>query len=799
MAPRKKTHFYSIAFQYVIAVLLISLITFPNFSPSFGIGLDTSYIWAFNFLFNNNYESLSQLVYPVGPLGFLKFPTTEGNNLALAIAFYSLLKIWFLALFLNLSQGQPGKLKFATVLLLLIISYFLSLDFLVIGITALHVYIMVEHRRWWHIIPASMLAVAGLMIKSSIGVTAMSVIFAGLVFFAIRFKNLRDSIIQLLAAGAVSLALCVLVSGGFKSCIMYSINALRLSFSYSEALALFPYNNWWLLAGFIFTVCLIPLINRSQTRRLFFLLLLPAFAMWKYGLGRQDIYHYATMLQFFIVFWGLMITLSERFKLRNLVLAAISISLFYSNMQHIIAPEYRPLKVEINGINNFSETVIQHAEFRKRHSEISARNLADNTIPAEIRTLIGEASVDVYPWELSFIPANNLNWKPRTTLQSGSFSRWLDRRNADDFCRIKGPEFLIFHFVKDKWGGDLGSIDGRYLLNDNPLTIYNILNHYDLIQKTGKFLLFRKNQHDRLKPAETSDEQYVGWNQWIDVPDYSGKIVRMKIAAETSLKGKWIGFWYKTSPYYVDYRMDDGKMLSFRFIPDNARDGIWINPFIRFPANNIKESKVKAIRFRANDTRFVKDQFPAQFEFIGLAGVEPNQSIAFHDAEQLFGKTQAASDSIIFSKTQTFEFDKPSLLSEPFPDCLDFSGTNSAVLEGQGFSFTWICRLEKLWPAIDLKFSGLLFETDVFYQNTDSEAHLVISVSDSDDDFWMGQNLPQNPTKNTEYQYAYANRTLRRSEHPKGVLTVYVWNSGNKPISIDDFRFSIKALVVENP
>lgn len=798
MALKKILNSYSIAYQHIAAVLLVFLITFPQFIPSFGTGLDNSYIWAFNYLFVNDSESLRQLVYPVGPLGFLKFPTTEGNNLAFAIAFYSLLKIWFSVLFIILPKGQPGKLRFTTALLLLCVSWFLSLDFLIIGVAVMHTYIMIEHRRWWHLVPASMIAATGLLIKASIGIAALSAIFAGWVFYARRFRNLKESTTQLASVIAVSVVLCAVVSGGITNCIVYSINALRLSFSYSEALALFPENNKWLLAGFIFTLSLIPLTGRPQTRRLFLLLILPAFAMWKYGLGRQDIYHYAAMLQFFIVFWGFIILLNERFKLRSLLLALVSISLLYSNMHHIREPEYRPLEVEINGVNHFREAVIQYTGFKIRHTEITTRNLAENKIPDEIRTAIGEASVDVYPWELTLIPANNLNWKPRTTLQSGSFARWLDRRNAGDFNRENGPEFLVFHFVKDTWGGDFGSIDGRYLLNDNPLTIVNILNHYDLIQKTGKFLLFRKNDKDRLNHPYISEQQQIGWNQWIDVPEYSGEILRIKVIAKTTLKGKWVGFWYKTSPTFIDYRFEDGKIMSYRFIPENARDGIWINPFIRFPDNNIKDSKVKSIRFRADDARFMQDRIQTQFEFIRLADAEPDHSITSSDAEYLFSKTQVPGDSLIFSMTQVLDTSDPTFLSKAIPGWLNLSGNKSTILEGQDFSLTWRCKLEELWTVLDSRYGSLLFETDVFYQNSESEAHLVISLSESENDFWIGQKLPQNPSQSFEYQYAFANRFVQRNENPAGVLAVYVWNSGSKPVSINNFRFSIKAMADGN-
>ena len=79
-----------------ILSIIVFILTFPNLEPIYGLGLDHSYYWAFNWLFANDYDTLKDLIYPLGPLYFLKTPTTQGNNLIIHLIFYTVLKFAFI-------------------------------------------------------------------------------------------------------------------------------------------------------------------------------------------------------------------------------------------------------------------------------------------------------------------------------------------------------------------------------------------------------------------------------------------------------------------------------------------------------------------------------------------------------------------------------------------------------------------------------------------------------------------------------------------------------------------------------
>ena len=114
--------------RFIGIVFAVFLFSFPKIEPVYSTGLDSSYIWGLNHLFNNDYETLKNLVYPIGIFGFLKMPTTEGLNLFYSLAFFSVLKLWFISSFLKIAiQSNPNR-KTLTILLVGFITYFVNFD-----------------------------------------------------------------------------------------------------------------------------------------------------------------------------------------------------------------------------------------------------------------------------------------------------------------------------------------------------------------------------------------------------------------------------------------------------------------------------------------------------------------------------------------------------------------------------------------------------------------------------------------------------------------------------------------------
>ncbi len=59
---------------------------------------------------------------------------------------------------------------------------------------------------------------------------------------------------------------------------------------------------------------------------------------------------------------------------------------------------------------------------------------------------IGSESVDAYPWDVSYVIANGLNWKPRFVLQQSyaAYNPALDQRCTDNYREENAPRYILY-------------------------------------------------------------------------------------------------------------------------------------------------------------------------------------------------------------------------------------------------------------------------------------------------------------------------------------------------------------------
>lgn len=763
--------------------IIIYISTFPLWEPDISKGLDASYVWAINFLFQNDYSSLTKLIYPIGPLGFLKLPTAISPNLEIAIAFYTIIKLWFISVFMWVGNNQKWDIKPTTALLCFIVALILPFDYILIGIVMLHALLIIETNKPIHFIPISIWVSIALLIKSSIGIMGFSVLTIIWLLYLIRNRDIKKSVLWASICFLIVMLIGSTTMLGIKEFVSFSINTLRLSFGYSEALTLNPHNNIFLLIGFIITVLIIPiLINEKNTRIAFIAFIFPLFAVWKHAMSRQDITHYSLLVVFMVLFWILLIIYTKKHATKLIFLALLNITFIYANMKHI--PMYHPIKIEINGINNFYKTVIKFNTFQKTYIEQSRKNLEKCLLDPEIITLIDNNTVDIYPWELTYAAANKLNYKARKTLQAGSFATWLDEKSAQDFDSVNGAEYLIFHFVKDIWGGNFGSIDQRYLLNDNPKTILQILTNYTVVYKNNEMLLLSKTKKPQFDKPVLQKFQQNEWNQWIEIPDANQNIIRLKAKIKSSISGKFTSFFYKPSTCYIDYKMEDGKILTYRFIPNNALDGLWVHPFIQHPTYDIIESQVTAIRLRNNNNSAFYKKIKTQFEITTAS--QQNVSIK-NNAYSILGKTfQGNRKTIADLQLSIFANNQqPNKI-------ITINGEPSNYINGQEYSNTLIINLDSIAALLNNN-ATLFVETYVDYNSNEEEAFLVISGEGNANSFWESQKLLTN--KDSYYTgNTYNNKILHILPNSCGIIKSYIWNPNKTKIHINDFRLRIRII-----
>jgi hypothetical protein len=579
-------------------------ISFPNFEPDYNTGLDSPFRWGFNFLWINDYKTLTQLIFSYGPLAFLKAPVALGNNFFYFLLFYSFTKSSFL---FGLIYASKPLTPFFVYPIVLILSYFLQIDTIIIGIVCLGAlfYLKKENPIFYAI--ALFLSIIGLYIKSSIGISCLGITFMMWVLVLIKSPS-KKQLTVLIGLSFLLIVLTNLIIGkSFFYFFNYLLNALMLSSEYSSSMALFPSNNWVVLSFSLLSIAIAPFLFERSTTSVFLLLLLPIYSFWKHAMVRESTLYYIQLIEFVLFFWGIILLTSKPLKNKLFFLfPLVSISLFFSNV-YFIDKDFTMDKTW-NGLPNFSASILNYPQKVADMTQVSTKNVERNKLKSELKERIGLKTIDIYPWDFSYIAANGFNWQPRSSFQSIGVCKWSDKMTQASFYRENGPEFILFQSKKDTFGGELGSIDYRYLLNVEPLTNIQLFKNYDRIQNTKNFTLFQKNESNNLAAPENILSEVASWNEWIDVPKTSNCILKLNLVAEKTLLGKMITFLYKDTQYTIDYQLKSGKMLSYRFIPDIANHGIWINPMLQSLRASDSKASVTQVRFSNHRLSSVKNK-----------------------------------------------------------------------------------------------------------------------------------------------------------------------------------------------
>jgi hypothetical protein len=282
---------------------------------------------------------------------------------------------------------------------------------------------------------------------------------------------------------------------------------------------------------------------------------------------------------------------------------------------------YRKIEKEIVGINNFRE-ILNYRDFKQKLVSISENDISENRLNPELRELIGDKTVDIYPWEFSYIAANQFHWIPRKSFGMKLFTQREKNvaygENSDYASHSSSPDFIIFHLENDCNDGKFGSIDQRYILNDEPAVIYNILNNYTLLDNTDEFLLFELDTIPHFENIYFDETQTFRFGEWIDIPFIENEIIRLNVSTTHTFLGKLNKILYKETAYFIDYQFENEIIITYRYVPQTAIDGLWCNPFYRHSNMDEPEHKVVKVRLHNANSLLVKNLIKTQIQHIKI-------------------------------------------------------------------------------------------------------------------------------------------------------------------------------------
>jgi hypothetical protein len=773
--------------QLLIAGFIVSVFSFRG-PDLFYPGIDSSLIWVFNHLFNEGLQAGQHIIFPHGPLAFLMYPTVD--NLLIAFIVTVALKTLMLAQIFRLSKNSDYK-WFISIIITLIICTIAHFNLLIIFNVMLAYMLYFHSRLNTDKFIGLLLTAFAIYVKAYVGIVSLAISGGFWIYFLIKEKNFKKSISELAVGFVMLILLWLIMFGSFKHFINFFVGLLQLAQDNSAAAAYYPENNWWYLSIFLILSFGITLWRKDkQMIYMAFLGSFALFAAWKHGMAREDIYHTKKLLAYVIIYFFLIWIYVKKHKYIYIITGIVAILAFYINMQNV--RDYKELNYNFSGINSFISWTFNNKDFVKNNQIETEKRLEAVKLSDEYRNIIDNATVDIYPWDYSVIAANNLNWQARPVIQSyASYSKWLDKQNSNFLNSDKAPKYIIWDMQKETpniYGGNLESLDYRYLLNDEPLFLLELFRNYQLWQKDGRFFIYTKRSNKPNIIKETLNAHEIAWNQWLETPDYNGKILQAHVNFTKNISGKLKSFFFKDEMVYLEIKLENGLIHKHRIVPKNAEYGLWINPYLNNLSRYISPQEIKAIRFVSSNNDRFKDIIEIEWVNVSFENKDNTNFnfLEFWDISKLVDYSE-----------NIFELNLNNTDSEHWvsvnSDLITYSEQNNTTIKvpAKSFSPTFVYTTDS--TGYGSYFIQTNLQLGSLSKKVSKDIVYVISTENTENNIWNGLSIADQLISDK-----YSNSVFHQSEirltSEKQKLKIYIWNNSDKDIFVGNFIVSIQKL-----
>jgi len=582
-------------------------------------GLDPSWVYGFNYASAHGLRWGRDFISTYGPYGYALLTMDVGDLVMRKIAFTLALATGTAIAATVYLWSVPGLRPGVRLTLLVFLIYVCTVqseEYQWLVLLLLVLLVGVHGDGWKSLIPyavAALLAGFYVLMKFSLGGGALLAVAVSCVITRRPLLIACRSFVTLCAATVGLLIGWLAYRNGFHDVRGFLTTGWEVSQGYSSAMS-WALDRWWIgAASFLIWLLLFILwaLFQRGPRTLLSLavLALPLFVAWKHSMVRQHT-HVTVLITFgiFVMFILLVDALSlGRWRSALPIVGILLIPLvipWYSLptgwREWYRAREKGPctarpwtdsleekLSVPFRfcGLRDLAE--LRHlAAYRDGLARQSKAALREEALPESMRSIVGSASVDVYPWEVSYVPANGLSWSNRPLPASFStYTPILDGLNAAFFDSNRRPQYLLWHTHRP--GYDLGrprgnapvqSIDGRHVFWDEPKTLRAILDSYDLIKAEPGIILLGARARPRFTPAQLLGTLTVRWNTWTQVPQVGG-VLLANASIERSATMRAIRSAFREPAIFLSLRFSSREEATFRIVPDNAAEGLWLSPF----------------------------------------------------------------------------------------------------------------------------------------------------------------------------------------------------------------------------
>lgn len=571
----------------VLSLALLEISFLRDFIYLEKTGLDPSWMWAMNNIFA--FVPGKDWAFTYGPLGFMFVPQMVGNNVFWANLLNNFLPVSLLIggvgylIFRQYRLEGKSALFRASVLLgfwLLFfpLPYHWELVSFVLSVCLLSLTGKIKIFRVLSVVSGALLAFT-LLLKFNVFV-CNTLIYSFLVLIFLfkgrrLFWNFAFSAGTAFLVGLVLaivfifknpanfaewLVACLDISSYFSQVMIWSVRGYPLLY-----IALLLLVLYLLLLGICF-------FRNKECFNLLFIGLPLAFFSFKCGFVRADSAHLITFFTLFFYLCSLILFLTYKRDKNNVFVWQLAV--FY-----IVFGACVQLFSTLQANFERALSVERQLDILENYAEVKRRQYAKRKLPQSWLDLIGKQTVEALPYELSYIPANELNWKINPIIQLYSaYSKRLDEKSAASFSEDTRADFIITEF---------SAIDGRNMILDTPATWSAIQQNYKVSQKDDRKILLQKRTNAEKAKFVPVKCKNISLNQKIRVSDLKGKggLLYASLAVRPTLWGRVRTFLFKAAPVLMVVRRSDKTVKIYKLAPDTLQ-----NPFpISLIPDNISE------------------------------------------------------------------------------------------------------------------------------------------------------------------------------------------------------------------
>ncbi len=748
---------------YIILAVVLGAILFPDTLSRYNLMIDPQIHWVFNSLWIDNFAATQKIIFPHGPLSFLEFPLAIGNNLLSANVFRLVLLIIFFYSLASFCRLALDKKSFITLIAMFLFGQFLDFESLLAANVLLLVLLFDRYNKLYYLLSAMGLALISIYIKISIGIISTTFLFSYFIYILAQHRTLKTSLLYLSFFPFLIFLVWLILYQTPTGFVDYWIGLKELTLGNSESASLYPDNNWFALSLSIICILAVPFLKlEKKTNLIYWLCILSFLAIWKHSMSRQDAWH---IMKFF--YWVgfvsfLMISAESKYWKKISIISILCLAAYYINVRQVIP--YPLLQLQKPSFHNFHEAFFS-SDKKENAIKRMEKEFAKCTLEANDLQLIGNASVDCYPYNYCFVASNDLSWQPRSVIQSyAAYTPYLDKKNADHFASELSPEYIIWEMdilQRDRWKLSMTSIDGRYLLHDEPQTIATILSRYKIISKKDNYIILKKRENAITIVSNKFIVEEFQWNTWQEIPPYKDYL-SLHLDIKKSILGKLKSTLYKSDALYLLLESEEGEFIKFRFSSANAKEGLWVSPLLNSLNKDGEAISIKAFSIVCNNPSLFSNTISADWS-----------SSEFLDQDELLELNTIT--AIKSTKSFTNIISKKKLAEEAVN-----KGKFSTPMEIDLIPYQQDSIIEPLEIRIqaDARMSCL------------SKALVVIEVLEGKERvYWESYALDKFVNQCNQWEPTLGINYIERNKG--NLLKVYIWNTGKETISIKNLSVNL--------